>query len=141
MKDWAETFDCPIFLPNSEQDFIVNPTDKIQFWKDDLMDFWDGIQLIKIGGHFPGSSILLLPKTSGKGIVLCGDTFNLSLSMKHFSVMYSYPNRMPLHIKEIDKIKQKMQHIDFAELYGFWPYQNLSTNPKKILMESLERYK
>ncbi|MCF8245541.1 MAG: hypothetical protein K9J46_10330 [Saprospiraceae bacterium] len=141
MKDWAETFDCPIFLPNSEQDFIVNPSDKIQFWKDDLVDFWDGIQLIRIGGHFPGSSVLLLPNTNRKRIVLCGDTFNLSLSMKHFSVMYSYPNRIPLLIKEIDEIKKKMQHIDFDEIYGFWPYQNLLNKPKKILMESLERYK
>lgn len=53
MKDWAKTFEGPIFLPTSEQDFIVNPTDKIQLWKDDLVDLWDGIQSIKIGGHFP----------------------------------------------------------------------------------------
>ncbi|MCB0539895.1 MAG: MBL fold metallo-hydrolase [Bacteroidetes bacterium] len=141
MNDWAEQFDCPIFLPESEKNFIVNPTDRITFWREEKVDFWDGIELIRIGGHFPGSSILWLPKANGKGIILCGDTFNLALSLKHFSVMYSYPNRIPLPINEIEIIKEKMQTIEFDETYGFWPYQNLLTDPKKVLMESLERYK
>ncbi|MBD3617082.1 MAG: MBL fold metallo-hydrolase [Gracilimonas sp.] len=141
MKDWAETFDCPILLPKSEKDFIVNSTDKIQFWTADKVDFWEDIQLIRIGGHFPGSSILWLPKLNGKGIMLCGDTFNLSLSMKHFSVMYSYPNRIPLPIKDIEGIKKKIRKIEFDEIYGFWPYQNLVTEAKKILIQSLKRYK
>lgn len=141
MKDWAEQFDCPIFLPESEKEFIVNPTDRIRFLIEEEVDFWDGIKLFRIGGHFPGSSILWLPKANGKGIVLCGDTFNLSLSMKHFSVMYSYPNRIPLLVKEIEVIKRKMQEIYFDEIYGFWSYQNLLINAKKILMDSLTRYK
>lgn len=141
MKDWAERFDCPIFLPESEKRFVVNPFDKITFWTEDKVNFWEHIELIKIGGHFPGSSILYIPKANGKGTVLCGDTFNLSLSLKHFSVMYSYPNRIPLPIKEISKIKEKVKQIEFDEIYGFWPYQNLFAEPKKVLMESLERYK
>ncbi|UOB18101.1 hypothetical protein [Abyssalbus ytuae] len=141
MKDWAEEFNCPIFLPESEKHFIVNPTDKITFWTGEKVSFWDGIELIRIGGHFPGSSILSLPNINEKGIILCGDTFNLSLSMKHFSIMYSYPNKIPLPIKEITKIRDKVQQIDFDEIYGFWPYQNLLTDPKIILMKSLERYK
>jgi hypothetical protein len=141
MKDWAEKFDCPIFLPESEKEYIVNPTNRITFWIEEKVDFWDGIELIRIGGHFTGSSILWLPKDNENGIILCGDTFNLALSMKHFSVLYSYPNRIPLPIKAIAKIKEKMQKIEFDEIYGFWPYQNLLTDPKKVLMESLERYK
>lgn len=141
MGEWAEAFDCPIYLPESEKGFVVNPCHKIKYWDKETINFWEGIQLIKIGGHFPGSSILYIPELSPQGVILCGDTFNLALSMKHFSVMYSYPNRIPLPIKEIAKIKKKVEEIDFDEIYGFWPYQNLTTETKKILMDSLARYR
>ncbi len=32
------------------------------------------------------------------------------------------------NIKEIIQIKKKVQQIEFDEIYGFWPYQNLLTN-------------
>ena len=38
-KDWAEQFDYPIFLPESEKEFIVNPTNRINFWTEENMDF------------------------------------------------------------------------------------------------------
>lgn len=141
MGEWAERFECPVYLPESEKGFIVNPSERIKFWDKNRVDFWDGIQLIKIGGHFPGSSILYILEMSAKGIILCGDTFYLSLSLKHFSVMYSYPNKIPLPVSEVMEIKKKMEVIDFDEIYGFWPYQNVTKNAKEILMESLERYK
>lgn len=140
MGEWAEQFDCPIILPESEKSFVVNPTDRIQYWHEGGFDFWDEIKLIQIGGHFPGSGILYIPDISSEGAILCGDTFNLSLSLKHFSVMYSYPNRIPLPIAEVAEIKKKMKAISFDEIYGFWPYQNVTEDTKKILIESLERY-
>jgi hypothetical protein len=54
--------------------------------------------------------------------------------------MYSYPNRIPLPIKEVQRIKEKMQNIDFDEIYGFYSYQNMKGNPKELMMKSLEKY-
>lgn len=139
MHDWAEAFSCPVYLPESEKNFVVYPGKWIKYWDSDKVDFWDGIELHKIGGHFPGSSILYVPSLSEKGAILCGDTFNLSLSLKHFSVMYSYPNKIPLPISEVQRIKNKMAGMDFDEIYGFWKYQNV-TNAKELLIKSLDRY-
>jgi len=35
---------------------------------------WDGMRLINVGGHFPGSSILHVPHLSPEGTVFSGDT-------------------------------------------------------------------
>lgn len=141
MTEWADQFDCPIILPETEKKFVVFPSDKIEYWNQDLLTFWDGIQLIRIGGHFPGSSVLRIPTMSSKGVILCGDTFYLSLSMQHFSVMYSYPNRIPIALAEVRKIELIVESLSFDEIYGFWPYQNLTKGAKKLLLDSLARYR
>ena len=53
--------------------------------------------------------------------------------------MYSYPNKIPLPISEVQRIKKKMAGMDFDEIYGFWNYQNV-TNAKELLIKSLDRY-
>ncbi len=141
MKEWSEKFNCPIYLPETEKDFVVNGTNKIHYWSGDGIELWDGIELIRIGGHFKGSSILRIPMLSEKGTILCGDTFYLSMSMKHFSVMYSYPNRIQLPIAEVERIRDKVKKINFDEIYGFWNYQHLKGNPKQLLLKSLDIYK
>lgn len=140
MGDWAELFNCPIYLTGSEKEFVVSSSDKIQYWDSESYPLWDGMEVKRIGGHFPGSSILHVPGFSEKGAILCGDTFYLTLSMKHIAVMYSYPNRIPLPIKEVQRIKEQMKKIDFDEFYGFNSYQNMTGNPKELLIKSLERY-
>lgn len=141
MADWAEQFDCQIYLTGSEKEFVMFGSDRIQYWDGQSFPLWDGMEVKRIGGHFPGSSTLHIPAFSEKGALLCGDTFYLTLSMKHIAVMYSYPNRIPLPIKEVQRIKEKMQKIDFDEFYGFNSYQNLTGNPKELMIKSLERYR
>jgi len=141
MKEWSKKFNCPIYLPETEKDFVVNGTNKIHYWSGEGIKLWDGIELIRIGGHFKGSSILRIPTLSEKGTILCGDTFYLSMSLKHFSVMYSYPNRIPLPIAEVERIRDKVKEINFDEIYGFWNYQHLKGNPKQLLLKSLDIYK
>lgn len=141
MTEWAELFNCPIHITGSEKEFVVCGSDKIQYWDGESLPLWDGMEVKRIGGHFPGSSILHIPDFSEKGAILCGDTFYLALSMNHIAVMYSYPNRIPLPIKEVQRIKEEMKHIDFDEFYGFNSYQNMTGNPKELMMKSLERYR
>lgn len=138
--EWSAQFDCPVYLPETEKDFVVYPGDHIRFWKGSGHDFWDGIRVIRIGGHFLGSSVLRVPGISKQGTLLCGDTFNLSPSRKHFSVMYSYPNKIPLPVREVQRIRTLMASLDFDEVYGFWSYQNLTDSAKSVMLQSLDRY-
>ncbi|MDW9378695.1 hypothetical protein [Chryseobacterium sp. JV558] len=140
MNDWADLFRCPVYIHKNDEPYISEKGNNILLWEENELPLWDGMCLINIGGHFAGSTILLHTTMSEKGTVLCGDTFYLSPSMKHFAVMYSYPNRIPLPLKEIKRIKEQVKNINFDSVYGFYPYQNLPHNAKEILMDSLERY-
>lgn len=140
MNNWAETFNCPIYIHKKDEPFIMEKVENIILWEGDEVQILDDVKMINIGGHFEGSSILLIPKMSPKGTMLCGDTMYLSPSKKHFAIMYSYPNRIPLPLSEIRRIKQRLNTISFDVIFGFYSYQNLTENAKKILNNSIERY-
>jgi hypothetical protein len=77
---------------------------------------------------------------SVKGTILSGDTVYLSLSKKHYAIMYSYPNRIPLPISEIKRIKKRFESLEFDSIYGFFSYQNVIGTARELLETSLNRY-
>jgi hypothetical protein len=140
MNEWAQIFNCPIYIHQKDEQWIFNKGEQVSLWSGEEKELWDGIRLINIGGHFPGSSILHALVLSENGTILCGDTFYISPSKKHAAVMYSYPNRIPLPLAKVQKIKKQMQNIKFDTLYGFYDYQNIYSNAKQIIEDSLDKY-
>jgi glyoxylase-like metal-dependent hydrolase (beta-lactamase superfamily II) len=140
MNEWAEIFNCPIYIHEKDKHWIFNKGEHVSLWSGEEKELWNSIRLINIGGHFPGSSIIHIPFLSNEGTILCGDTFYISPSKKHAAVMYSYPNRIPLPLAEVQRIKKRMQNIKFDVLYGFYDYQNIYGNAKQIIEHSLNRY-
>jgi len=141
MNEWAETFGCAVYLHKKDREWIFHPGKKIKLWDGEEMDLWEGIRLLCIGGHFDGASVMHVPFLSEQGAILCGDTFFISPSKKHVSIMYSYPNRIPLSVAAVQSIKDRMTHIAFDTLYGFHESQNIEGGAKTLLMKSLERYR
>ena len=140
MHDWAKTFDCPVYIHQSDEQHIVYKSTNIRLWEGEEMPLWDDLKLVNIGGHFEGSSVLMVSGLTEKGVMLCGDTMYQSPSKKHFAIMYSYPNRMPLPISEIKRIKDRLLKLDFDTVYGFYGYQNLEGSAKEVLENSFNRY-
>jgi hypothetical protein len=140
MNEWAEIFNCPIYIHQKDEQWIFNKGDNVSLWSETEKELWDGMRLINIGGHFPGSSILHVPFLSNEGTILCSDTFYISPSKKHAAVMYSYPNRIPLPIQEVQRIKKQMLNIQFDTMHGFYDYQNIYFNAKQIIEHSLDKY-
>lgn len=140
MNDWAQTFDCPIYIHHTDEPFIVDKGGNIRLWQGDEKPLWNDLKIVNIGGHFTGSSVLMISGMGEKGTLLCGDTFYISPSKKHFAMMYSYPNRMPLPIAEIKRIKERFDTVSFDAVYGFYSYQNVLNNAKAILDSSIARY-
>ena len=92
------------------------------------------------GQFFKGAKIAKDVFLSKDGAILCGDTFYISPSKKHMAIMYSYPNRIPLPLKEIQRIKGVMQYIQFDSIYGFYAFQNIIGNARSLLEQSLQKY-
>jgi len=140
MNEWAEIFDCPIYIHQKDEQWIFNKGNHISLWNGIEKELWDGMRIINVGGHFPGSSILLIPFLSPAGVVLCGDTFYISPDKKHMAAMYSYPNRIPLTLHEIQRIKKQMLLLPFDSMHGFYDFQDIYLNAKEILENSLAKY-
>lgn len=140
MNNWADVFDCPIYIHQNDEEWIFSKGDHIRLWQGTENKLWDGIRIIHVGGHFPGSSILLVPFLSPDGAVLCGDTLAISPNKQHVSVMYSYPNRVPLPLQEMQRIKRLMQSIPFDAMFGYASFQDIYSGARQLLKDSLEKY-
>lgn len=140
MNVWADAFDCPILIHEADEQWIFNRGPYVQVWKGEELSFSGGVTLHRIGGHFPGSSILQVKRDAQSAFICCGDTFYCSPSRQHLAAMYSYPNRIPLPVAEIKRIRERMQSISFDALYGFYDYQDIHSGAKSLLEESLARY-
>lgn len=140
MKTWSKTFDCPVFIHQKDEDYIVDKFEKIQLWKKKKLLLWEDLKLINLGGHFEGGSVLLIQNMTSKGCMLCSDILQISLSRKFIAMMYSYPNNIPLPLSEIKRIKNRLEELGFDTLYGAFLHQNLTENVKEILAKSIARY-
>ena len=96
MNEWTDEFNCPIYIHENDKPWIFNPGPQLQLWGGDEKPLWDGISLVHVGGHFPGSSMLHIADLSAGGAMLCGDSLYISRSLRHTAVMFSYPNSIPL---------------------------------------------
>src|SRR5579872_6335721 len=93
MVEWAENFDTPIFLHELDRQWVMRPSERIQFWSGDQLRLLDDITVLRPGGHFPGSTVLHWPAgADGRGILLSGDTISVAADRNWTSFMYSYPN-------------------------------------------------
>ncbi|MEZ5428478.1 MAG: hypothetical protein R2747_19565 [Pyrinomonadaceae bacterium] len=137
MSDWAEKFDCLIYIHEADEKWIVNKTERVNLWNGLEKELWSGMKIHNIGGHFAGSSILELASSK---TILCGDTLVISPSKKHLAAMHSYPNKIPLPIGEIARIKERMKPIEFDTLHAWHETQSIETKAKEVLDKSLARY-
>src|SRR5690606_24660492 len=138
MKQWAEEFDCPVYLHANDKEWIFDPGEYIQIWTGDKKELSKDVDIINIGGHFPGSSILHIKPVSPKGMVLCGDTFYIARSRRHISALYSYPNHIPLQFDELMRINERIKNLRFDSMIGAFDYQSIEQNADQILSESFK---
>lgn len=137
MTTWATVFNCPVYIHEKDQEWTHEKI-HIHFWKGVEMPLWDGITIINTGGHFPGACVLLVPSLSEKGTLLCSDSLQISRSKKFISIMYSYPNQIPLPVSEISRIKSLMRSYQFDTLYGAFGFQNVTSDVEQLLEYSFE---
>ena len=62
--DWAKTFDCPVYFSLEDVEWVSqpDPDGRRNLIEGTFEDIIDGVEAIKVGGHFPGSLVLLWEK-------------------------------------------------------------------------------
>jgi glyoxylase-like metal-dependent hydrolase (beta-lactamase superfamily II) len=138
MATWGRTFDCPVLVHEADRRWVVAPDPCIKFWTGEVMEVMSGIALYRLGGHFPGSSVLHL---ADRRILLSGDTVLVTWDRRHVAFMWSYPNYVPLSAKEVERIGQRLQTLDFDALYSaFWDRGDIEQDAKAAVARSVERH-
>jgi hypothetical protein len=141
MGVWSRAFAAPIYLNAADKDWIMQPNPAIKLWEGDTHQLWDGVTLIRCGGHFEGGSVLhWAGGAQGRGIVCAGDILAVTTDRKWLSFMRSYPNFIPLSARAVEHIGAAMQPFAFDVLYGHYFDRVIAQGAKQVLENSVARY-
>jgi glyoxylase-like metal-dependent hydrolase (beta-lactamase superfamily II) len=135
---WGQTFECPVFVHDADKEWVVDPDPWIGFWSGESKDVLSGITIQRLGGHFPGSSVL---HWADRRALFPGDTILVSPDRKHVSFMWSYPNNVPLPAADVERISHRLESLDFDSIYSpFWERGEIDQNAKEAVDRSVLRH-
>jgi hypothetical protein len=137
MVEWAHRFGCPVLIHAADAEWIMRPDDAIELWDGDTREL-GGLTLLRLGGHFPGGTVLLRP--DGAGTLLSGDIVQVIPDRGWVSFMYSYPNLIPLPAAEVERMAAALEPFAFDSIQGAWWETTIPRDAKAIVRRSAERY-
>ncbi|KAH6634211.1 beta-lactamase-like protein [Chaetomium sp. MPI-SDFR-AT-0129] len=141
--EWAARFECPVYLAAEDAQWLARPgkehdTEGRRVFLEEVetkvviggVD--SGVRIVKLGGHFPGSQVLVYD-----GYILTADTLMMTPAGKStwkvdalgnprtrppgvnsFTFMWSIPNMIPLNPTEITRIWHIVKNYEFRSAHG-----------------------
>ena len=141
MVEWAQRFDVPIYLHESLRRWVMRPSERIMYWSGETHTLMDDMTLVRLGGHFTGSTVLHWPHgAEGRGVLLTGDTIQVVPDRRWVSFMYSYPNLIPLPASVVRRMRDAIAAYDFERLYGMRFESVVASDAKNAVLRSADRY-
>lgn len=142
--EWSRAFGgVPIWLHAADRAWVMRPDPAIRHWDGETADPLpgSGLTLIRVGGHFPGSTALHWPAgADGRGVLLCGDMPQAVSDRRWVSFMYSYPNLIPLPAAEVQRVAAALAPYAFDRLYGSWTDRIVPSGAADAVQRSAARY-
>jgi hypothetical protein len=141
MALWAEAFGATIHLHESALPWVMRPSSALRPFAADEEPLFGGLRVVRLGGHFACSSVLLWPEgASGRGVLLTGDTITVVADRRFVTFLYSYPNRVPLPAADVAHIRQAVEGLAFDRLYGGWVGEDIPAQARESVLRSADRY-
>lgn len=141
MVEWGRAFEAPVYLHAADRQWVMRPDETIEFWQGETKPLWEGMTLIRGGGHFEGGTVLHWPAgAGGKGALLTGDILQVVSDRRYVSFMYSYPNLIPLPAREVRRIVTAVEPYAYDRIYGAWWDRTVFEGAKTAVSRSAERY-
>jgi len=135
MVEWAERFDARILLHEGDREWVMRPSERIEFWSGERRPAGDQVELVRLGGHFPGGTVALW-----NGAMLSGNIVQVVADREWMSFMWSYPNLIPLPAWEVERIRGVLETLEFDRLYGAWWDRIVPADAKAKTLRSADRY-
>ena len=142
MVDWSDALGgVPILLHEADRQWVMRPSQLIEFWSGDTLHLSDAVTLIRAGGHFPGSTALFwrVGLRAG-GAMIPGDALQVVMDRRHVAFMYSYPNYIPMRTADVHAMRQRLRDFDFEDVYGFSWGRNILGGGRAAVDASFERH-
>jgi len=141
--EWSERFGgAPIFIHEDDAGWAQRPSGAYRFWAGEEVEPVTGLRLLRLGGHFPGSSAVLWPAgAGGRGALLSSDTVQGVPDRRFVSVIWSYPNHVPVDAGTLDAIAGRLEGLAFDRIYGAFPGNVVRTGGKEAITRSFARYR
>ena len=142
MVEWSDAFGgVPIYLHADDREWVMREARAIDFWEGTTLPLWDGLTLLRCGGHFEGGTVLHWPAAAdGAGALLTGDIIQTVADPRAVSFMRSYPNLIPLGAAAIRQIVERVEPFAFENIYAAWWKRNVIGGAKDVVRRSAERY-
>jgi hypothetical protein len=141
MVEWAHAFDARIYLHRADERWVMRPDPRITFWEGDTHRLHDGFELVRLGGHFEGGTVLHWAQgANGAGALLTGDIVQVVQDRRWVSFMRSYPNLVPLAADDVRRIVARLEAYPFHRLYGAWYGKVVAEDAKGAVQRSARRY-
>jgi glyoxylase-like metal-dependent hydrolase (beta-lactamase superfamily II) len=137
MIEWAERFDCAVYLHADDAEWVMRPDSHIVHWQGETHPLAEGVTLVRCGGHFAGGTVLYL---ADRRTLLSGDIVQVIPDRAWVSFMYSYPNLIPLGEEAIRRIVAALEPFEFDRIVGAWWQRVVPRDGKGAVRRSAERY-
>lgn len=153
--EWARAFDCPVYLAAEDREWVAQQDPGYQIFASETETEVLGTRVLKLGGHFPGSMVMLFEDR-----LLIADTFLTTPSglgdwdtdavgtarerprgLNSFSFMWSYPNMIPLPPNELERMWAILKNYEFSSTHGAFPGHDIvktAGEMKQRVLESMQ---
>jgi glyoxylase-like metal-dependent hydrolase (beta-lactamase superfamily II) len=140
--EWSDRLGgAPVHVHLDDAGWVQRPGDAYRFWDGEEVEPVPGLRLLRLGGHFPGSSAVLWPGgAGGRGALLSSDTVQVVPDRRFVSVMWSYPNHVPVDARTLDAIAARLEGLHFDRIYGAFPGNVVRAGGKEAVTRSFARY-
>ena len=142
MVEWSDALGgVPILLHEADRQWVQRSSPCIQFWRGDEYQLSGSVTLLRLGGHFPGSTALhWRGGSSVGGVLLSGDAVHVAMDRRHVAFMYSYPNFVPLKSSDVKYMQALLSKYAFDSVYGYTWGRNIIGRARAAVDQSFDRY-
>jgi glyoxylase-like metal-dependent hydrolase (beta-lactamase superfamily II) len=138
MVEWSRALGgVPILLHEADSEWIMRPDPRIELWSGDVKELWAGLTLVRLGGHYPGGTVL---HDRERNMLLSGDILQVIPDRRYVSFMWSYPNLIPLPGAEVLRIAAALEPYPFDRILGAWWDRLVPRDGNEVVRRSAERY-
>lgn len=138
MVEWARTFDVPVYLHESDQEWIGRRDEHVQLWSGQTHQLSEDLTLVNLGVHFAGGTVMHW--NAGAGALFSGDIVQVVPDQGWVSFMYSYPNLIPERPRIVRRAVDLLEPYDFETIYGAWWGRVVQQDGKGVVRRSAKRY-